>query len=613
MSRRGGEGKVYRRKYLNKNTATTSINPLLEPNLNQYHNPRLNGQIHGLSRQSKESVAVPDVPDLTMSPTLKSMSFNETKKSSSHGGHVTFNLATYSRRGLLELKKRLISELRQVRSLITRIESGDFGFGPGFPSTQPSLTHRPPPLQVNCEVDLPKPKEKCTPNVNHRHQSSELLTGKNKRPGARISGTKRSRPFGLGKDAKRSALEHPVTEKLTNSMMKRCGHILRKLMKHKFGWVFNVPVDVAKLGLHDYNRIVKTPMDLGTVKSHLQKNLYISPLHFAADVRLTFNNALLYNPKGTDVNFMAEQLLSMFDAMFNPAYNKFEAEQHRVSKTIKESRPMVLTQKTQRAISGPMPGAVAKKLDSAMERSRPTFSNPSQLPAPMRSMPIPMLAPVPVAKPVVAQRPLKLPKPKAKDPNKREMSYEERAKLGQSLQNLPPEKMEQFVQILKKRNEQLVQHGDEIELDIEAIDTETLWELDRFVTYHKKMVSKMKRQGLLIQSNSQRSNEIQISNKSPLSEMVAEAGLVQKSKKGEFGEEDVDIGEEIPLENFPPVVIDKDATACAGSGSSGSSCSTSSSDSSSSSDSDSESSSASGSDAESVQSPFVELKEAQRA
>lgn len=71
--------------------------------------------------------------------------------------------------------------------------------------------------------------------------------------------------------------------------------------------------------------------------------------------------------------------------------------------------------------------------------------------------------------------------------------------------------------------------------------------------------------------------------KSPLSEMVAEAGLVQKSKKGEFWEEDVDIGEEIPLGNFPPVVIDKDATACAGSGSSGSSCSTSSSDSSSSS------------------------------
>lgn len=55
--------------------------------------------------------------------------------------------------------------------------------------------------------------------------------------------------------------------------------------------------------------------------------------------------------------------------------------------------------------------------------------------------------------------------------------------------------------------------------------------------------------------------------------------LVQKGKKGEIGEEDVDIGEEIPLENFPPVVIDKDATACAGSGSSGS---TSSSDSSSS-------------------------------
>lgn len=56
---------------------------------------------------------------------------------------------------------------------------------------------------------------------------------------------------------------------------------------------------------------------------------------------------------------------------------------------------------------------------------------------------------------------------------------------------------------------------------------------------------------------------------------------MQKNKKGDIGEEDVDIGEEIPVENFPPVQIEKDAP-CASSGSSSSSSSSSGSDSSSS-------------------------------
>ena len=46
----------------------------------------------------------------------------------------------------------------------------------------------------------------------------------------------------------------------------------------------------------------------------------------------------------------------------------------------------------------------------------------------------------------------------------------------------------------------MAQVGDEIELDIEALDTETLWELDRFVTNWKKLVSKTKRQALLVNS-----------------------------------------------------------------------------------------------------------------
>ena len=72
-------------------------------------------------------------------------------------------------------------------------------------------------------------------------------------------------------------------------------------MKHKHGWVFNTPVDVVGLGLHDYHQIIKQPMDLGTVKSRLSKKEFGWPLDFASDVRLTFNNAKTYNSKGQKV------------------------------------------------------------------------------------------------------------------------------------------------------------------------------------------------------------------------------------------------------------------------------------------------------------------------
>jgi hypothetical protein len=56
----------------------------------------------------------------------------------------------------------------------------------------------------------------------------------------------------------------------------------------------------------------------------------------------------------------------------------------------------------------------------------------------------------------------------------------------------------------------------------------------------------------------------------------AVASEAKKLKKGEAGEEDVDIGDEMPMSNFPPVEIEKDV---GGRGSSSSSSSSSSSDS----------------------------------
>ncbi|XP_039002815.1 transcription factor GTE7-like [Hibiscus syriacus] len=163
------------------------------------------------------------------------------------------------------------------------------------------------------------------------------------------------------------------------------------------------------------------------------------------------------------------------------------------------------------------------------------------------------------------------------------------------LQSLPQEKMDNVVQIIRKRNGHLSQDGDEIELDIEAMDTETLWELDRFVTNYKKMASKIRRQALLannVVSNGTDRGEITMKKIEAPVEM-------KKPKKADAGEEDVDIGDEMLMSSFPPVEIEKDNDRAS---SSSSDPSSSSSGSSSSSDSDSGSSSGSDYDADDRQS-----------
>uniref|UniRef100_A0A2N9FFK7 NET domain-containing protein n=1 Tax=Fagus sylvatica TaxID=28930 RepID=A0A2N9FFK7_FAGSY len=219
-----------------------------------------------------------------------------------------------------------------------------------------------------------------------------------------------------------------------------------------------------------------------------------------------------------------------------------------------------------------------------------------------------------------------LKKPKAKDPDKRDMTYEEKQRLSLNLQSLPSDKLDNIVQIIKKRNPTLFQHDDEIEVDIASVDPETLWELDRFVTNYKKSLSKNKRKTeIAIQSEAEAEVEAQVEAEVEVVEVEAEAEVevveaeVEAEAEAE-AEVEVEVDSEtdhaIPETNlapamgeatieteavennvteFNPVQEEKQGDNVSGSSSSSSSSSGSGS---SSSDSDTDSSSASGSDAD---------------
>lgn len=439
-----GEQKVYARKNPNPNSIP---NPKTCPN----PNPSINRQIardgnHEPDRNLRDEFSPVDLDEA--SPTSAAaaaasdgFSFDRDPAVLGHrrdagGEYVTYNISSYSMKEVRELKRRLEAELEKVRRVSSWVESRAiqlrFGHGGG--------------QEVSSSAALPA------------IAGSDLLMGKTAHPAT----------------APTMAAASPELRKLHTSIMKRCGQILTKLMRHKGGSWFNLPVDVEGMGLHDYHLVIKSPMDLGTVKSRLSKGFYPGPFEFAADIRLTFNNALAYNPKGHLVHNFADQLLKQFESSFRAVYSKYEKDRSAIERREEEQR--------QRSVRAPAP-----MIRQPMQ-PQPSLVQP-QPPQPQQQQ-----------QPAVRSVKQPLPKPRVNEPGLREMSLEEKGRLAYAIDIMPADKKDEVVDILRKRENVTSANADAVEIDIEAIDNETLWELDQFVADWEKLNRMKKRQPETIHS-----------------------------------------------------------------------------------------------------------------
>ncbi len=110
------------------------------------------------------------------------------------------------------------------------------------------------------------------------------------------------------------------------NISRKCLPIVKKLRDHENGWVFSEPVDPVELGIHDYFDIVEHPMDLDLVTKKLENGVYWDITSFKKDVRLVFENAILYNGKDSDVGMMAVELLDIFDRDFSNIFKGTPSE-----------------------------------------------------------------------------------------------------------------------------------------------------------------------------------------------------------------------------------------------------------------------------------------------
>ncbi|KFY08841.1 hypothetical protein V492_05861 [Pseudogymnoascus sp. VKM F-4246] len=99
--------------------------------------------------------------------------------------------------------------------------------------------------------------------------------------------------------------------------LKFCEEVLNELKKPKYQGInapFLIPVDPVALGIPEYFKIVKSPMDLSTITDNLNSGHYANSKDFEADIRLMFKNCYKFNPPSTAVNVMGQELEAIFNS-----------------------------------------------------------------------------------------------------------------------------------------------------------------------------------------------------------------------------------------------------------------------------------------------------------
>ncbi|XP_078432468.1 transcription factor GTE10-like [Wolffia australiana] len=207
--------------------------------------------------------------------------------------------------------------------------------------------------------------------------------------------------------------------------MKLCSQLLNRLLQHPYAWVFKEPVDALKLNIPDYYTIIKQPMDLGTIKKKLRMGAYASASDFAVDVRRTFSNAKTYNPPGNDVHSMADAMSVKFES-------KWKAIESKIA---------------------PFDASKASKISEETKKRKASF--------------------VPVSEEKVKEE---------VESTKKNMSVAEKQKLSSRLEACVSMLPVPVIEFLKKNSgHQIDAADDEIEIDIDVLGDDTLFELKRLL------------------------------------------------------------------------------------------------------------------------------------
>ncbi|KAM9385649.1 bromodomain testis-specific protein [Pholidichthys leucotaenia] len=185
-------------------------------------------------------------------------------------------------------------------------------------------TSMPPPPKTAIKKACKRKADPAVTTTSRVTSSEAFPAGQHSEPLMPIFRTGSGRPI---KPPKKDLLVCEVKKMSPMDPLRYCSNILKEMLSKRhslYAWPFYTPVDVDALGLHDYNVIIKQPMDLSTIKKKMDQHKYANAKEFAADVRLMFSNCYKYNPPTHEVVTMARKLQEVFEARYSKISQKPE-------------------------------------------------------------------------------------------------------------------------------------------------------------------------------------------------------------------------------------------------------------------------------------------------
>ncbi|XP_030940515.1 transcription factor GTE10-like isoform X3 [Quercus lobata] len=379
------------------------------------------------------------------------------------------SISKMSRTERKDLEFRLKMELEQIRVLqrkVASISANPILLSPSSDIRSSSDGQKRPPLDV-----FQRPSEVAAPHGKKRPPPGRNGSRMKKSTSGRFETVKGAAPASTSNDA----------------LMERCKTLLESMMAHQFAWAFNEPVDVVKWNIPDYFTVIKHPMDLGTIKSKMASGEYTNPADFAADVRLTYSNAVTYNPSTNEVHHMAKALSKFFETRWRTIEKKLTVRTDEKSQP--SSKPVLIESETTTQI----PPAKTKKSLAQNDASVKSELDRQIMPAEPKQV----------------------------------MTAEQRQEVGADLQALMTELPENIVDFLRQHSDEQTDE-DEIEIGIDELSDDTLFTLRKLLNDY--MLEKQKNQQKAEPSEMELNNESGISNSS-----------TQPCKGNDPVDEDVDI------------------------------------------------------------------------
>lgn len=125
---------------------------------------------------------------------------------------------------------------------------------------------------------------------------------------------------------------------LTHPMHRRALQAQARLSRRVDAQIFLEPVDPVRDQCPDYLAIIAKPMDMGTVATRLAAGEYscdagLGGHMWFADVKLIFDNAMVYNPVAHPVHRQARRLRAAFADAYVAILAKIEARLRRFGST----------------------------------------------------------------------------------------------------------------------------------------------------------------------------------------------------------------------------------------------------------------------------------------